>query len=304
MQIKKILLFGKTGQIGQELYAALSNNYECIALNSHDLNFTDTSKIRAVIRKHQPDIIINAAAYTAVDNAEQEPLLAKQINTIAVSVIAEETKRLNAWLIHYSTDYIFDGKLQTPYTETDLPSPLNTYGLSKLAGEYAIKTTNCKHLILRTSWVFSEHRNNFAKTILKLATEKTELKIVADQIGAPTSAKLIADATCQAIKKISTSHSHTDIYSGTYHLTATGVTSWHKFAVALITRATQANINLKLDQNNIIPISFVDYPTTAARPINSRLDTSKFQGKFDYVLPNWEQFVTPLITALKKQGAM
>ncbi|TNB94623.1 dTDP-4-dehydrorhamnose reductase [Pseudomonas jessenii] len=290
----KILLLGKNGQVGWELQRSLAPLGEVIALDrcstgglSGDLSNLDS--LRATIRKVQPNIIVNAAAYTQVDKAESENELASLVNGLAIGVIAQEAKFLDSWLIHYSTDYVFDGQGTTPWSETDAVAPVNQYGVSKLAGEQAIRETGCKHLIFRTSWVYGARGNNFAKTMLRLARERDTLNVIADQFGAPTGADLIADVTALAMRQSFTRPQ----LSGLYHLAAAGEVSWHGYAKHIIDFANTQGEELCVRAVN--PIESSAYPTPARRPLNSRLSTRKLRDTFSIHLPEWQSGVTRML---------
>lgn len=286
--MKKILLFGKKGQVGWELQRSLAPLGELIALHSTSTDFcgdlTDLAGVRQTIRKIAPDIIVNAAAYTAVDKAESEPELAHALNAEAPGVIASEAKQQNAWLVHYSTDYVFNGHGDQPFVETDATEPLNTYGKTKLQGEKNIQASGCLHLIFRTSWVYSANGNNFIKTILRLAQQRDKLTVVNDQIGSPTGAELIADIT--ALTLLMTKHNPE--ISGLYHLTASGSTSWYEFAKYILESAESANLPLKIKSTALQPIASSDFPSAAQRPFNSRLNSLKLAKTFDLMLPAWQ----------------
>lgn len=286
--MKRILLFGKNGQVGWELQRSLTPLGELIALHTTSTDFcgdlTDLAGIQQTIRKIAPDIIVNAAAYTAVDKAESEPELTHLLNAQAPGVIAHEAKQLNAWLIHYSTDYVFNGRGDQPFVETDSTEPLNTYGKTKLAGEKNIQASGCLHLIFRTSWVYSANGNNFIKTILHLAQQRDKLTVVNDQIGSPTGAELIADITAFALL---TTKQKPEI-SGLYHLTANGSTSWYEFAKFILNSAENANLPLKIKSSALQPIASSDFPSAAQRPFNSRLNSLKLAKTFDLTLPAWQ----------------
>ncbi len=293
----KILLFGKNGQVGWELQrslAPLASPGQLIALGTDSQamcgNLADPAGIRETVQAVKPDMIVNAAAYTAVDKAEQESQLAQTVNAIAPGVLAEEARRLNAWLIHYSTDYVFDGGGDRFHTESDTPNPLNVYGKTKLAGETNIIGTGCRYVILRTSWVYATYGSNFIKTILRLAQERDQLRIVSDQIGAPTGAELIADVTAHIVQSLRNRKNGTSI-SGLYHLAAQGHTSWHGFAHYILTQAASANVSLKTTTGHLYPVPSTEYPTPAVRPLNSRLDTTKLQETFNLYLPDWRSGV-------------
>jgi dTDP-4-dehydrorhamnose reductase len=289
---------------------------EVIALDRSQADLSRPESLRKIVQEISPDVIVNAAAYTAVDKAEEEEALATIINGTSVGVLAEEAKKHNALLIHYSTDYVFDGSKTTPYIEEDTPNPINAYGRSKLAGEKAIQETDCNHLIFRTSWVFAARGNNFARTMLRLASERDELRVVADQFGAPTSAELIADVTALALYRINTGPSQEPplpmgecwgegFYetlkkqtSGIYHLTATGETSWHGYTQCVLGAAIKSGYSLRILPDQVVPITTADYPLPAKRPVNSRLDTSKLCSTFGLMLPPWKNHVEHAVTEI------
>lgn len=283
MQFKKILLTGVNGQVGHALQQAFAKHaVDIVALDRFQLDLTDISAIRSVVQIIEPDLIINPAAYTAVDKAEAEPDLAYAINATAPQVLAEEAAKLNARLIHFSTDYVYAGNKQNVYLETDLTQPLSVYGKSKLAGEEAIRAVGVRHLIFRTSWVYGAYGKNFMKTILRLAAERDELRVVVDQFGAPTSSNSIA----QAVLAVIDTWQH---QTGTYHLVNAGETSWHGFAQAIIEEYARLNLtpSLKVSAQHIHAITTQDYPTPAARPANSRLDCEKLKQDFGVTLAHW-----------------
>ena len=280
-----ILLLGKSGQVGWELQRALAPLGEIFSLGSAECDLANAGQLQATVRSLKPAIIVNAAAYTAVDKAESEPELARKINGIAPGILAEEAKRIGAWLVHYSTDYVFDGTQAGAYSEEDPTSPLSVYGSTKLEGEQAIQQVDCRHLIFRTSWVFAARGGNFAKTILRLGHEREMLKIVADQFGAPTSAELIADVTAHCLREVQ--NRENDALKGIYHLVAGGETSWHGYAQFVLEHAARLGCVLKCPANNVEPISTDGYPLPAKRPANSRLDASKLQQEFGLYLPEW-----------------
>lgn len=290
----KILLLGKNGQVGWELQRSLTPLGELIALDRQVVDglcgdLSDLDALRSTIRQVKPDVIVNAAAYTAVDKAESETDLADRVNGQASKVMAEEAEMLGAWLIHYSTDYVFSGQGSTPWQETDAVAPVNQYGASKLAGEQAIIASGCKYLIFRTSWVYAARGNNFAKTMLRLAKDRETLSVIADQIGAPTGADLIADVTAlailQAVKR--------DELVGIYHLASGGEVSWHGYASHVIKFARANGEALAVTAVN--PIETTAYPTPARRPLNSRLNTQKLRDKFCLHLPDWQSGVTRML---------
>ncbi len=286
MHPQKILLTGVNGQVGHALLPKLSG-FEVIALSRNELDLTNTDAIRTVIREIKPDLLINPAAYTAVDKAESEPELAHAINADAPKVIAEELARLGSALMHFSTDYVYDGHKKTPYVETDQVNPINIYGKSKLAGEQAIQAIGLPHLILRTSWVYGAYGQNFLKSIIKLAATRDHLNIVADQKGAPTSSLSIADAILDLINNW---NSTKQAETGIYHLSNTGNTTWHGFACEIVKQHNHVSLlpSLKIDESEIAPIATSEYPTPAARPANSILDNTKLKSVFDIVLPSWQ----------------
>ena len=291
----KILLFGKNGQVGWELQRSLAPLGEVIALGttSQDYcgDFTDLAGISETIKTIKPDVIVNAAAHTAVDKAESEPELARTLNALAPGVLAKESKLLNALLIHYSTDYVFDGAGENPWRETDQAAPLSVYGATKLEGEQLIQVSGCKHLIFRTSWVYGARGGNFAKTMLKLAKERDSLKVIDDQIGAPTGADLLADVTAHAIR---TARQNPEV-SGLYHLVAGGETTWHGYASFVLDYAHRAGIDLKVAPEAIQAVPTSLFPTPAKRPHNSRLNTEKLQNTFDLHLPCWQAGVERML---------
>ncbi|MEW6762816.1 MAG: dTDP-4-dehydrorhamnose reductase [Pseudomonadota bacterium] len=282
----KILLLGKDGQVGWELQRALAPLGELHALGRVEADLCDTDALRARVRALAPDVIVNAAAWTAVDRAESEEAAAHAVNARAPTVLAEEAARMKAWLVHYSTDYVFDGRKEGAYTEDDPVSPLSAYGRGKAAGEEGIRASGARHLILRTGWVFGRGQN-FARTILSLARERAQIKVVADQFGAPTGADLLADATALALYRIAALGAQADALSGTYHLAASGRTSWHAYARHLVAGAQAAGARLRATPDGILPIATGDWPTPAARPANGSLDCGKFRAAFGLVLPDW-----------------
>ena len=286
----KILIRGKTGQVALELQKHLSGLGELIVLGRNDLDLSKPEQIRAQVRAHRPDLIINAAAHTAVDLAESEPELAFAINGIAPGVFAEEAAALGIPLIHYSTDYVFDGNKPAPYTEDDTPNPLGVYGKSKLAGERAIAATGAEHLILRTSWVYSTHGKNFLLTMQRLLQERPELRVVADQIGAPTWAGTIARSTRLLIERWQAAEAGA---WGVYHLTAQGETSWFGFTQAIAEHlSAQGKPCATLE-----PIPASAYPTPAARPQNSRLDCSRLEREWQVAQPTWQNALRECLAA-------
>ncbi|WP_309742601.1 dTDP-4-dehydrorhamnose reductase [Chamaesiphon sp. OTE_20_metabat_361] len=284
--MREILLLGQQGQVAWELQVALATLGRVTVWGSQELDLADPDRIRDRLRALEPQIIVNAAAYTAVDKAEQEPALCQAINATAPGVIAELAREFGALLVHYSTEYVFDGTKTSPYLETDTPNPLGVYGASKLAGEQAIIQAGCAHLILRTTWVYGNRGKNFLLTILRLAAERPELKIVADQVGAPTWSKSIAMATSQILARCGDRDPAT--ISGIYNLSAAGKTSWHGFASEIVDRYRTQFPDRALQVTDIVPIPASDYPTPAQRPAYSVLDNSKVLATFGVQLPDWD----------------
>jgi dTDP-4-dehydrorhamnose reductase len=296
LKLMKILLLGKNGQVGWELQRALAPLGTVVALDRRGLpglcgDLADLSGLAHAVRTLKPDVIVNAAAYTAVDKAESEQALASCLNTDAPLVLAQEAKTLGALMVHYSTDYVFDGRGHQPWQETDVPSPLNVYGQSKLAGERAIVESGCRHLIFRTSWVYAARGGNFAKTMLRLAGERERLTVINDQFGAPTSAELIADVSAHAIRSVQSNPA----LLGVYHLVASGETTWHGYAQWVIEFARQAGVPIKVAESNICAVPTTDFPTPALRPLNSRLATDKLRSAFNLTLPDWQQGVERML---------
>ena len=284
---KVFLLFGADGQVGWELQRAFAPFGEVKSLTQADVDLTDADALRAAVREAKPRVILNAAAYTAVDKAEGEPEVARAVNAVAPAIMAEEAKALGAWLVHYSTDYVFDGSKAGAYSEADQANPLSVYGRTKWQGEQAIAASGARHLTLRTSWVFGLHGGNFLKTMLRLAREREELAVVADQIGAPSSAELLADVTAHAVRVALRG----DIDSGLYHLAAAGETSWHDYARFVVAEARRLGANLKLSDERIKAIPTEQYPLPAPRPKNSRLDCERIRHTLDLDLPDWRWHV-------------
>jgi len=291
----KILLLGKGGQVGWELQRSLSVLGELVALDFDSpaplkADFSDPASLAATVRAVAPDVIVNAAAHTAVDKAESEPEFARTLNATAPGIVAREAAALGAWLVHYSTDYIFDGSGTTPWTEDAPTGPLSVYGRTKLEGEQLIRDSGCRHLIFRTSWVYAARGGNFAKTMLRLAKERERLTVIDDQIGAPTGADLLADVTAHAIRKAR----ETPALAGTYHLVAGGETSWHGYAKHVIDLARQRGEALKVTTIDPVPTSA--FPTPAKRPSNSRMTTAKIRQAFGITLPDWRAGVDRMLT--------
>lgn len=285
----KILLFGKGGQVGWELQRGLAPLGEVVAVDFDSTglcgNFADPAGIAQTVRSVAPDVIVNAAAHTAVDKAESEPEFARTLNATTPGVLADEAQKLGAWLVHYSTDYVFDGSGSAPRREDDPTGPLNVYGRTKLEGEQAVARCD-RHLTFRTSWVFAARGANFAKTMLRLARERDSLAVIADQIGAPTGAELLADVTAHALRTV-TGRADGAALAGTYHLVAGGETSWFGFACHVLERARAKGIELRVAPDAIKAITTADYPTPARRPLNSRLDTTRLRTTFGLHIPDW-----------------
>jgi len=294
----KILLLGANGQVGWELRRALAPLGEVIACDRAKADLVKLDALRALVRDTTPEIVVNAAAYTAVDKAESEPDLATLINATAVGVLAEEAARARALLVHYSTDYVFDGAKTSAYVETDTVNPLSSYGTSKYQGEEAIRAADANHLIFRTSWVYAPRGKNFPKTILKLARTRPQLTVVADQVGAPTSAELIADATALALRGVASDKT----LCGTYHLTAAGATSWHAYAQALLNLAAAKGYALKTTADQVQPVPTSAYPTPAKRIANSRLATDKVRAAFGLTLPAWDAHLDRFLEELPQES--
>lgn len=291
----KILLLGKNGQVGWELQRSLAPLGELIALDRHSQpccgDLGDLNGIVKAVEGLQPNVIVNAAAYTAVDKAEVDIETADLINAQAPRALAEAARACGAWLVHYSTDYVFDGSGDYAWREDDVTGPLGVYGQTKLAGEQAIQQSGALHLIFRTSWVYAARGNNFAKTMLRLAGERQQLSVINDQFGSPTGAELLADVTAHAIR---TACTRADV-AGLYHLVAGGETSWFEYADYVLNFARDAGISLKLAKDGLKAIPTSQYPTPARRPLNSRLNTEKLKTTFDLRLPDWQTGVERML---------
>lgn len=288
-----ILLFGKNGQVGWELQRALAPLGNLIVVDRHSRDycgdFENPEGVAETVRKIKPAVIVNATAYTAVDKAESEQDKARLVNATSITALAVAAEEIGAWLIHYSTDYVFDGSGDRPWCEDDATAPLNVYGQTKLEGEQAIVKNMSKYLIFRTSWVYAAKGNNFAKTMLKLAKDRDTLSVINDQFGAPTGAELIADSTAHAIRVALNDNS----VAGLYHLIAAGETTWHAYATSVIDFAKQQGVKLNVQEINPVPTSA--FPTPARRPANSRLNTEKFQQTFCLTLPDWQKGVKRML---------
>jgi dTDP-4-dehydrorhamnose reductase len=293
----KILLLGKNGQVGWELQRSLAPLGEVVALDFDSpgplaADFSRPESLAATVRSVQPEVIVNAAAHTAVDKAESESELAMAINATGPAVLAREAAATGAWLIHYSTDYVFDGSGNAPWHEDSPTGPLSVYGRTKLEGEQAIRASQCRHVILRTSWVYGARGANFARTMLRLAQERDHLRVIDDQIGAPTGADLLADLSAHVLRAV---RSDAEL-GGTYHAAAAGETSWHGYATHVIGFARAAGLPVKVTTESIEPVPTRDFPTPARRPANSRLATARLRARFGFVLPDWQIGVERMLT--------
>ena len=296
---RRILLTGANGQVGWELQRTLSCLGEVVALDSKAMNLADADAVRRTVRDIAPGIIVNPAAYTAVDKAESEPELARAVNAVAPGILAEEAGRLGALLVHYSTDYVFNGSGTAPWREDDACDPLNVYGATKLAGERAIQATGCRHLIFRTSWVYGARGSNFLLTMRRLMRERPELKIVADQIGAPTWCRDLAEATAQVLGQLASPMSAANQAEpwGIYHMTNAGETSWHGFAEAI---QALDEFDETCAPAHLLPIPSSDYPTPAKRPLNSRLNNDRLERTFGLRLQDWRAALALCLEASNK----
>jgi dTDP-4-dehydrorhamnose reductase len=301
----KILLFGRGGQVGWELQRSLSVLGDVVALDFDAANnpqqlcgdFSNLAGLVETIRVVKPDMIVNAAAHTAVDKAESEPELVRTLNALAPAVLAAEAEVLGAWLVHYSTDYVFDGSGTKPWREDDATGPLSVYGQTKLEGEQAVATCR-RHLIFRTSWVYAARGGNFAKTMLRLAKDREALTVIADQFGAPTSAELLADVTAHALRAAL----HKPELAGLYHCVASGETTWHGYASYVLAQAQALGWQLKATADKVAPIATSSYPTPAQRPLNSRLDTTRLQAVFQLTLPHWQVQVQRMLQEISGEN--
>jgi len=297
----KILVAGKNGQVGFELMRSLAPLGTVVGVDIDECDLQDILVVERLLDKVQPELIVNPAAYTAVDKAESEPALAHSINAKAPEVMAQYAGRHNIPIIHYSTDYVFDGLKEGEYLETDEVNPQSVYGKTKALGEAAVRNNAPKHIILRTSWVFGSHGGNFLKTILKLAQERDKLSIVSDQVGSPTSAALLADVTAEIVKQLFEPGAVQKY--GTYHLVSDGETSWHGYAQMVVAIANALEVKTKISSDSIQPIKTADYPLPAPRPANSRLDTTKIKNVFMLTLPSWQDGVEKVVLGLINQKA-
>ncbi len=296
----KILLLGKNGQVGWELQRSLAPLGELIALDRHSIDLcgdlADPAGLKDTVRQVRPDVIVNAAAYTAVDKAESDPATAHAINAAAPEALAQAAAAVGAWLVHYSTDYVFDGSGSRPWEEGDPTGPLSVYGRTKLVGEQRIAAHCARHLILRTSWVYAARGSNFAKTMLRLAGERDQLRVISDQFGAPTGADLIADVTAHMLRRAA--QAGCPGLAGIYHLAAGGETSWHGYAGFVIDTACAAGMALKATSATVTPVSTTAFPTPAVRPHNSRLNTASLRSTFGLQLPAWQSGVTRMLAEM------
>jgi dTDP-4-dehydrorhamnose reductase len=294
----KILLLGKNGQLGWELQRSLAPLGELVAPDRHGADLCgDLARLQGLaetVRQVRPDVIVNAAAHTAVDQAESEPELARLINALAPGVLAQEAQKLGAWLVHYSSDYVFDGSGSRPWLESDTPAPLSVYGQTKLEGEQLIAANCSRHLIFRTSWVYAARGGNFAKTMLRLAQERERLTVIDDQWGAPTGAELLADVSAHAIRQALRRPQD----AGLYHLAAAGETTWYGYAKHVLAHTGRAQSAIKIVAKKVLPVPTSSFPTPARRPHNSRLDTARLQTTFGLALPAWQQGVDRMLAEI------
>lgn len=291
----RLLILGRDGQVGTALTQLLAPLGTIVALGRDGANLAQPGRLAAIVDREQPDVIVNAGAYTAVDRAESEPELVQLVNADAPGALARAAARRGSWLIHYSTDYVFDGEKPAPYVEDDATGPLNVYGASKRAGELAIAEAAAKHLIFRTSWVHAPGRNNFVAKILGLAQSRNELEVIDDQIGAPTSARLIAEVTARAVQQIARDR---PVASGIYHLAASGETSWHGYASYVIGEARRRGVTLKVAPDRVLPVPSSAFPSPARRPHNSRLSTHRLRSALGIELPDWQADVMGTLDTL------
>ena len=291
----KIVLVGKGGQVGHELLRPLTAIGDVAAFDRAGADLERQDEVAALLRRERPDVIVNAAAYTAVDKAESEPDRARIVNEVAVGALAHAAADLGATLVHYSTDYVFDGTKPGRYVETDEPHPLSVYGATKLGGERAVTATGCRHWVFRTTWVYAAHGHNFIRTMLRLGRERDSLRVVDDQCGVPTSARLIAEVTAACIGRLAAGSPPT---SGVYHLAPHGETTWCRFARAILAAAREQGVPLRCPPENVVGIGTADYPLPARRPANSRLDTTKLETALNIRLPEWQDDVPAVVAAL------
>ena len=293
----KILLTGSSGQVGFELKRSLAPLGEVLAVDRAGCDLGDEDALRRLIRTVGPDVIVNAGAYTAVDQAESDAATATAVNALAPGVIGREAARLGACVVHFSTDYVFDGTKPSPYLETDTTNPQSVYGRSKRDGELALQASTSQHLIFRTSWVVGTHGSNFAKTILRLAGERESLGVVADQFGVPTPAPLLADVTSKLLARVARDGT-AGFPFGLYHLVPSGATTWHHYACFVLEQARAAGRPLRLTADGVRPLTTAEYPTAARRPANSRLDTHRIRAAFGVELPHWQAGIRPILQGI------
>ncbi len=291
----RILLLGADGQLGWELRRALLPLGELLPMARAQADLGDAGALRALLDRLRPDVVVNAAAYTAVDRAQGEPELAHRVNARGPALLADYAAASGAWLLHYSTDYVFDGSGTRPWREGDPTHPLGVYGRSKLEGEQALRASGCRHLILRTSWVFAARGGNFAKTMVRLGCERESLRVVADQVGAPTSAELIADISALALHRLMREPELARANQGLYHLSSSGCTSWHGYACHVLSHVAQRGMSLRCDATQVQPISSAEYPAAAPRPANSRLDCEALRNWLGVWLPPWQPQVERML---------
>ncbi|SOY82796.1 dTDP-4-dehydrorhamnose reductase subunit, NAD(P)-binding, of dTDP-L-rhamnose synthase [Cupriavidus taiwanensis] len=297
-----LLLTGSSGQIGFELVRSLACLGKLVVLDRSSCDLRDEGQIRKTVRQYRPDVIVNAAAYTDVNRAPLERTEAFVVNAAAPAILADEVRALGGLLVHYSTDYVFDGKLERPYVESDAATPLSEYGRSKLAGEQAIAASGASALILRASWVAGVHGRNFVKAILRQASEKPRLHVVADQQGAPTSAALVADVTAQVVARYWLHGNRETFKGGVYHLAAAGATTWHGYAVEILSIARRYGVNLAAGPDDVVAVSSQEYPLAACRPANSMMDTTRLRQAFGLYLPDWRVGIDHLLRQLLACG--
>ncbi len=288
----RLLLLGANGQVGWELNRSLMPLGEVVAIDRQQCDLSQPERLPALVRGISPAVIVNAAGYTVVDRAEGEEQLAMTVNGTAAGVLAEQARACGALLVHYSTDYVFDGTKEAPYLEEDVPNPVNAYGRSKLAGEIAIRQAGARYLIFRTSWIYAARGRNFVRMLMRLAAERDELPVVADQIGTPNWARNIADATVHAVRQATAERVDGSFASGLFHLTASGTTSWYGFAEAILDCAARNGLIAAQRLSRLRPVATEDYPTLAARPKNSRLGGNRLSEQFGISLPDWKQGLT------------
>jgi dTDP-4-dehydrorhamnose reductase len=296
----RILLLGKAGQVGWELQRSLAPLGAVTALGHAEADLGQPASLRPLVLAHRPDVIVNAAAYTAVDRAESDPETAMRINGEAVGVLGECAADLGALMVHFSTDYVFDGSGSRPWREDDPVSPLNAYGRSKLAGERALARAGCRHVVFRTSWVYAARGHNFVRTMLRLADERESLRVVSDQFGVPTPAALLADVTARAIERCA---ADCEALSGIYHVCPRGETTWHGVAVAALRAALDAGASLRCTPERVIPVTTDEFPTPARRPSNSRLSVERIEWALGMRLPEWHEPLPAVVAALLREAA-